>query len=229
MRRLLLASVALASFISGSAQAADVWAPPPVYQVANPAVYQVAARWPGLFSWSGFYVGGHAGWGWGSFEATNLGLASPYQVDVTGGVAGGQVGFNWQLAALVVGVEADFSAKGFHGSDDGAIATTDELRGRWGGTARVRLGYALDRWMFYATGGWASLNYRYNVTPVLPSYPGLVSSTTDSGWVVGAGVEQSFAPNWSAKIEYLHAEYGNLDLATDEVRVGLNYKWVASY
>jgi outer membrane immunogenic protein len=51
--------------------------------------------------------------------------------------------------------------------------------------------------------------------------------------VVGAGIEYAFAPNWSAKVEYLHADYGsdtyalpaatNIDFKTDTVKVGVNY------
>jgi outer membrane immunogenic protein len=218
MRQLLLASIALGSLVGGSAQAADPWGQPPVYQVAS--------RWPGLFSWSGFYIGGHAGWGWGSFEIDNLRVGPTSRIEVNGVVAGGQVGFNWQWDPIVFGVEFDFSTKGFQGSDDATFGSLDEVGGRWGGTARARLGYAVDRWMFFTTGGFGLLNYRYSST-IVPAGPGFASSNTDNGWVVGGGIEQAFAPNWSAKIEYLHGEYG--DLATDEFRFGFNYKFVASY
>ena len=63
MRKCLLAGVTLAC-LAGVSAAADVWEQPPVYQVAVPPVYGVASRPPGLFSWSGFYFGGHVGWGW---------------------------------------------------------------------------------------------------------------------------------------------------------------------
>jgi outer membrane immunogenic protein len=233
MRQLFAVTIALA-VAGGSAQASDPWGQPTVYQVADPPVYQVASAWPGLFSWSGFYVGGHAGWGWGSFEVGNLGIAPPSRIAVNGGIAGGQVGANWQWGAFVAGVEADVGAKAFKGGDDGTAGSLDQISGRWGGTARVRLAYALDRWMFFATGGGALLNYHYDST-LAPSgltltqnrNLGFARSITDSGFVVGAGIEQSFAPNWSAKIEYLHADYGNL--VTDEVRAGLNYRWVAPY
>jgi outer membrane immunogenic protein len=229
MRRVLLAIIALGNLV-GFAQASDLWGQPPVYQVAS--------RWPGLFSWSGFYVGGHAGYGWGTSDATNLGIAPDSQFNISGGVAGGQVGINWQWEPLVLGVEVDFSAKAFKGGDDGAFGTVDEVSGRWGSTARLRLGYALDRWMFFATGGWALLNYHYSstLTPGLVIAPaglgiapgvGIASTNTDNGWVFGGGVEQAFAPNWSAKVEYLHADFGNL--ATNEIRAGLNYRFVASY
>jgi outer membrane immunogenic protein len=233
MRQLLLVGVALMGLAGGSAQAADLWGPPPVYGVA--------ARPPGLFSWSGFYLGGHAGWGWGTFEIKTPGDTNGF--DVKGLVAGGQGGFNWQWNPIVFGVEVDVSAKQFNGNDGGTGGALDRFDGRrgWGGTARGRLGYAVDRWLFFATGGWALLNHNYAST-ILPAGPGVTFRDRDNGWVVGGGIEQAFAPNWSAKIEYLHANYGDRNraaaifahpwittLATDEVRFGLNYKFDVAY
>jgi outer membrane immunogenic protein len=237
----MFAIIALGTLASGSTQASELLEPPPVYQVApgwpgilgQPPVYQVASIWPGLFSWSGFYAGGHAGWGVGAFRPTHLVIVPNTQINVSGGVAGGQAGFNFQWDALVLGVEVDVSAKGFHGSDDGTFGTVDTIAGRWGGTARLRVGYALDRWLFYVTGGGALLNYRYDsISAFVNGFPeaggpGVASSVTDKGWVVGGGIEQAFARNWSAKVEYLYTDFGNL--ATNELRVGLNYKFVASY
>jgi len=235
MRQLLLASIALGGFAADSALAAELGAQPPVYEVATrwpgaqPPVYEVAAAWPGLFSWSGFYIGGHAGWGWANLEPTsitnNRNTNNRFVAD--GFVAGGQGGFNWQWNSIVLGIEADFSAKAFRGNIGFfPFDVFDKFDARWGSTARVRLGYAVDRWLFYATGGWAALNYRY-ISEITPFGPGVTSLITENGWVVGGGIEQAFAPNWSAKIEYLYADYGVL--ATNEFRFGLNYKIVPSY
>jgi outer membrane immunogenic protein len=233
MRQLLLAGVVLAGLASGSARAADViWGPPPVYGVA--------ALPPGLFSWSGFYLGGHVGWGWGNFE-----IRSPehtHGTNVNGGVAGVQGGFNWQWNPIVFGVEVDASAKQFNGNDGAPFGVLNRFDGRrgWGGTVRARVGYAVDRWLFFATGGWALLNYRYAAT--ILDGPGVVFPNHDNGWVVGGGIEQAFAPNWSAKLEYLHMDYGDHNraaaifvnpftthFASDELRFGLNYRFLLDY
>jgi outer membrane immunogenic protein len=241
MRRCLLAGITLACLAGGSA-AADVWEQPPVYQVAVPPVYGVASRPPGLFSWSGFYFGGHVGWGWGAFEIEGPGFPSQ-TIDLTGFVAGGQAGYNWQWSQIVFGVETDISATQFNGNDGNVGAAVDRFDGRrgWGATVRGRLGYTFDRWLFFVTGGWAFLNYNYSST-ILPAGPGVVFSDHDNGWTVGGGIEQAFSPNWSAKVEYLHTDYGNrgraaaifanpwtTTLATDEVRIGLNYRFEMAY
>lgn len=242
MRGWLLAKIALGCLAAGAAHAADVWVQPPMYEPAGPPVYGVAARPPGFFSWSGFYVGGHVGWGWGTFEIKHSGTPT-YGVDVTGLIAGGQVGYNWQWNQIVLGVEVDVSAKQFNGNDGGTFGELDRFDGRrgWGSTARGRFGYTVDRWLFFVTGGWALLNYNYS-SSILPAGPGITFSNHDNGWVVGGGIEQAFAPNWSAKVEYLHMDYGDRNrvaaifatpwittLATDEVRVGLNYKFDFAY
>lgn len=240
MGKCLLAGVTLAC-LAGVSAAADVWEQPLVYQVAVPPVYGVASRPPGLFSWSGFYFGGHVGWGWGAFE---IEVPGPTQtIDLTGFVAGGQAGYNWQWSQIVFGVEADISATQFNGNDGNVGAAVDRFDGRrgWGATVRGRLGYTFDRWLFFVTGGWAFLNYNYAST-IFPAGPGIVFSDHDNGWTVGGGIEQAFSPNWSAKVEYLHTDYGNrgraaaifdspwtTNLATDEIRIGLNYRFEIAY
>jgi outer membrane immunogenic protein len=187
-------------------------------------------------------LGGHVGWGWGDFGIHVPG-APTEGVNVTGFVAGGQAGYNWQWSRVVLGVEADISASQFNGNDGGVSGVLDRFDGRrgWGGTVRGRLGYAVDRWLFFVTGGWAFLNHNYSST-ILPAGPGIVFSDHDNGWTVGGGIELAFSPNWSAKVEYLHADYGdrsrtatifanpwNTTLTMDELRIGLNYRFDVAY
>src|SRR6266850_340416 len=66
-----------------------------------------------VYNWTGFYLGGHAGYGAGSFGPdTNTeplqGAFFPHSV--TGMIGGYQAGYNWQLTnRVVLGVEADIS------------------------------------------------------------------------------------------------------------------------
>lgn len=241
MRRCLLMGISLAC-LAGASAAADVWEQPPVYQVAVPPVYGVASRPPGLFSWTGFYLGGHVGWGWGAFEV-EVPQGPSGTIDLNGWIAGGQGGYNWQWNQIVLGIEADLSASQFNGNDGGVGLAFDRFDGRrgWGTTVRGRLGYTIDRWLFFVTGGWAFLSHNYAST-ISPAGPGIVFSDHDNGWTVGGGIEQEFSPNWSAKVEYLHADYGDSSraaaifanpwtttLTTDELRIGLNYRFGVAY
>jgi outer membrane immunogenic protein len=120
MLRLSVCTSALALF-TGIAAAADL--PPPI-TVAPPMTSPI----PIAFNWSGFYIGGHGGWGFGTGAFTD------------GFVVGGQVGVNWQWNSFVLGAEGDGSFVDWDATD--AV-----------GTARLRGGLAFDRFLVYGTGG----------------------------------------------------------------------------
>ena len=113
----------------------------------------------------------------------------------------------------------------------------------WLATIRGRIGWAFDRWMIYATGGGAFADVEARVVPnPATGLPTISENRTRSGWTVGGGFEWAFAPNWSAKVEYLHAEFenegyfltppagfanraGGVPLHNDIVRAGINYRF----
>jgi outer membrane immunogenic protein len=177
--------------------------------------------------WSGFYVGIQGGYGWGDSEH-HQGGASTGTFDISGGLAGVTWGTNWQRGNWVYGLESDFSFS----SIDGDFTTPTCLGTcftdiRTLSTSRVRLGYAVDRSLFYATGGLAYGNVRAGREP-------FDDDETRFGWTVGAGIEWAFAPRWSLKAEYLHVDLGDrrnysfggsvdVDITADIARVGLNY------
>jgi outer membrane immunogenic protein len=124
MRKLLLAGVGAAVVAAAPALAADLPAAPVAVPVVAPAPW----------SWTGFYVGGNAGYSWGNADATGTvalavsvngvpftSLLTPQSAggtnSVNGWLGGGQAGFNWQSGALVVGIEADIQATGQSGSN----------------------------------------------------------------------------------------------------------------
>ena len=138
-------------------------------------------------NWSGFYAGVNAGYG----SSDNTDVLSP-----AGGFGGGQIGYNWQgmfgHPALVLGVEADIQ-----GADISDSAYDNSSKMDWFGTVRGRLGYAFDRALIYATGGLA--------------FGGVNNdgfSETQTGWVIGGGLEYKLTPAWSVKGEY---QYLDLD------------------
>jgi outer membrane immunogenic protein len=205
MKKLLLATAAIV-LASAPAIAADLG------RRTQPYYAPQAAQ---LFNWTGFYVGGNAGWGWGSALGT----------DPSGYLIGLQAGYNFQYASgLLAGIESDIAISGIDGSLGGTAFGLDYL-----GTVRGRLGYAMDRYLVYGTAGLA-----YGRGDV--SAGGLSNEQTHLGWTIGAGVEAMIAPNITARLEYLYADLGRETYTTvgGPVRVGfdvnvlrtaLNYKF----
>jgi outer membrane immunogenic protein len=198
------------------------------------------------FSWTGFYAGVHAGYGWAdldTFYSENLGVGGKPD----GFLGGGQVGYNYQLSNnLVLGLEADaafadLKDDGKQGDSDFAFGTGAKIAAL--GTVRGRAGYAIDRVLPYVTGGFAWANARTGVTVGGDAIQNL--SFTDSkvftGWTVGAGLEYAVTNNITAKVEYLYADLGSKDLSPhpfgasfqvpadlsslQTVKFGLNYKF----
>jgi outer membrane immunogenic protein len=210
MKRLLLGTMALIGLLSaGAAQAADM----PVK--AAP----VAA--PPPFSWSGFYIGAHVGAGWGTVES-NLpfeDFALPISSHtVNGFLGGGQVGWNWQINSwLVFGFEGQFSGSDIKGDAPCLIVFNCHTKVNWLASAAGRVGYAYNQTLYYVKGGgaWADSDYRADfLSAGVATFTG---SSTRSGWMVGAGIEQAFWTNWSAKLEYNFMDFG-----TDNIGFAFN-------
>jgi outer membrane immunogenic protein len=167
MRKVLSAAVAALAVIGATqARAADL--KKPVYKAPPP----VAAPVP-VFSWTGCYVGGHVGGGWGRKDITDPGdnFAPPgasVQIDPSGFIGGGQVGCDLQLSPnWVIGVEGKASWADVRGSTDetplfsqvnvflpGQTATaTFSERTNLIASVTGRLGYSWDRWLIYGKGG----------------------------------------------------------------------------
>jgi outer membrane immunogenic protein len=247
----LAAIVAVAT--SGSAIAADFLAP--TYKA--PVLVN-----PPLYIWSGFYVGAHVGGGWAqdSFRQTPAAIVvggSSGSINSSGVIGGGQAGFNWVfIPNWLLGFEADVSGANLDGtkvtnvSPIVAIGWTEKVDAF--GTARGRLGYVANNWLFYATGGFAWSDDTFMRTQLAQSATSVPvgdmrsNSPTRGGWAVGGGVEWGIYRNLTAKIEYLHF---NLDdegfsfntinnsgiiisrsvdegrLSIDTIRVGVNYRF----
>jgi outer membrane immunogenic protein len=202
--------------LGGSALAADL--PPAAPPPRAPAVY-VPVVTP-VYNWAGIYVGINGGYGFGSSTwsdpqnpATTTGSFS-----TNGGLVGGTLGVNFQADAFVAGVETDLDWQSLQGNSSNTFCTnvftstaaaaaaglSCETKSNWIGTVRGRVGYAADRVLLYATGGGAFAN----VETGLVGQP--LQSTSKFGWTAGAGVEVAFADNWTAKVEYLYADLGNV-------------------
>jgi outer membrane immunogenic protein len=242
MKRLSLAITAFSLF-SASAMAADL-APQPVEPVVPVAP---------SFTWTGFYVGAEAGYGWGDSKITSrfpgggpLLKSSP---DPDGGFGGAYLGYNYQFGGnFVLGIETDFNGGSIKATDGVTInggpfpvlQGTTELD--WFGATRARVGYAFDRFLPYLAAGvaYGNVTTGYNI-PVL----GGVSGTKDStqvGWTAGAGLEYAVTDNLIARVEYRYTDYGSVSqtspalvlppgtrtktkLSTNDVRIGISAKF----
>jgi outer membrane immunogenic protein len=231
VNKLIVAAIAAFGF-AGSAFAADIPVKAPMVPVAAP------------FNWTGLYVGAVAGGAWGSsvqfFTGAPGGSTDRYNIQGING--GGTLGYNWQFDPhWVAGIEADFSGAHIKGTGISSATygcgTECSTNVNWFGTARGRLGYAFDHWLFYGTGGLAYGN-------IVTVEAGGPVNTTRAGWTAGGGAEYAFNRNWSAKLEYLYVNFSSyvysnatnaffgcagLNCSTDArfsvVRLGANYKF----
>ena len=222
MKRALLSGVALAALV-GSAVAADI--PRRVERAAPPIPYIAA------YNWTGFYAGINGGWGWGTGSMS--GSTATGDLQGSGGLIGGTLGYNWQSGQVVWGLETDLDWSGIKGSGNCRGTPNCEVKNDWLGTTRLRLGWANDRWMPYLTGGVAYGDVKANVN----GFPG--GSETRVGWTAGGGVEFAISQPWTAKVEYLYVDLGdfncgtkcggtspdNVNFRSHIVRAGLNYRF----
>jgi outer membrane autotransporter protein len=245
MRKVVLGIVALLSAGGNVALSADM--PLKAVRKAPPIGY----------SWTGCYIGGHVGGLTGQTEytsdfANNASFTPNQDVNFSSFTGGGQVGCNYQTSSrIVLGLEVDVSA-----ADVNKYGIIDQVEFEqilrtnidWYGSVRGRIGYAADRWMIYATGGWAFSritssyeNYTDASLTVLETSGAIPydEGVHKSGWTVGAGLEYALTDNWIVRGEYLYFDFGKqrvfdpgpvyVDGRTDfhVGRFGLSYKFGA--
>jgi len=209
-------------------------APPPVQP------YNVLPAYVPGYNWTGFYVGANAGAAWttGSGTVTILtpaGLAlsvpSDASKNATGVIGGGQIGYNWQIANWVLGVEADADASGQESASTAVpcgLTVVCDVQGSTSvksfGTVRGRAGFTVgdNRWLIYGTAGFAWQQVSTSIDVIHPS--GRVSnvvsgSTTTTGYAVGAGFEVALWGNWTGGAEYLFIHTGDFTNAGGAVVV----------
>jgi outer membrane immunogenic protein len=230
----IILTAALMAPLGASAFAADL----PVRSAPEPMFSPVSA-----YNWTGIYVGANAGYGWGNQNP--LGLIAPQfgqnnGFNINGGMFGGTVGGQVQVNHVVLGLEADGDWAWIDGSSTASIrllpGTALRLDSRNDAlfTARSRIGYAADNWLFYSTFGVAALNGEARGSVLSGatacgtiSLPNCSNSQFRPGVAAGLGVEYGFTPNWSAKLEYIWAGAvaGTSTEYINTIRVGLNYRF----
>ncbi len=224
MKRLALAAAAAACF-AAPAFAADLpsrYAPPAPYYAPAP-----------IFSYNGLYAGINGQLGFGSISTSggNAGFGGPF-----GGLGGVTLGYNYQSGALLVGLEADIGFGSIASPTNHGYNVTSSSNIHGIGTGRARVGYVMDRALFYVTGGYAGAQMSGSVSDFSRA-PGYVLQDSHylNGFAVGAGIEYALTTRISIKGEYLFTDFGSTNYfngSRDQtsasthinlVRAGLNY------
>ncbi len=191
MKKFLLGAVGFVALVlTAPASAADLAARP--YTKAPP---MIAA----IYDWSGFYIGANGGWG-SSRNCWN---------DAVDGATGLQIGYRWQSAGWVFGLEAQGDWADLRGSNASQFFTVPAQTNRSKidafGLFTGQIGYAWNNALLYVKGGAAITDSRFTTIDTATGI--LTSSTGDStrwGGTIGAGLEYGFASNWSVGVEYDH-------------------------
>ncbi len=237
-----LAALCVTMVAAGSANAADLGGGP------RHSVKDDLRDYRPAWSWTGFYAGVHAGYAFsndGSFETTgqvqanintvNAG-ARPGSVDSdrNGFIGGGQIGYNWQMNGIVIGVEADIS---YVDNEDsvrvvttvGGVTRNNDFRSKldYLGTVRGRLGYAHDKTLLFVTAGLAYGDVEVSGDFSGPATAGFnrqftgSSSGFETGYVVGGGFEHAFTSNWTFKGEYLYYDLGSSTVGVNRIETAI--------
>lgn len=258
----LVALLALAAVPNG-ARASDLPGSPPKPALVAPSLPAPAPA----FDWTGFYVGGHGGFGVDHYAfkyavfTPGASFTGTDGITSVGPVLGLQAGFNYQIplgfmpGGFVAGVEVDASWTGINGVTTGSgVPPSGTGVISFGGrflnvaTARLRLGYAYDRFLFYVTGGFAygasKAYYQLDTITGFSSSGSHISRRSGIPPYVGSmgfGVEYAMTPNWTVRAEYfydgINAHFQNYNTASGGTvgfgtrtmyhigRIGLNYKF----
>jgi outer membrane immunogenic protein len=249
---MLLGVVGLVALCAaGPAVAADL-APRPYVKAPPP---MVAA----IYDWSGFYVGINGGGAssrdcWTATSSNGAAITPNLSEgchNATGGLVGGQIGYRWQAASWVFGVEGQGDWADLKGSNPSLIALipyTNQTKVDAIGLLTGQVGYAWNNVLLYVKGGAAVTDNKYTsffpVGNVFAAAGVPFNAATDTRWggTVGTGLEVSFAPNWSVGVEYDHLFMGNPNITfpasgiavgrTDNIGQGIdmgtvhvNYRW----
>jgi outer membrane immunogenic protein len=207
MKSFLLATVGLVALvgIAAPASAADmaVKARPPAPVIAP------------IYDWTGFYIGANGGWGQSrncvSFvDVTGFVIGDACR-NQSGGLAGGQVGYRWQVNQWVFGVEGQGDWADISHTRQSVLFPALSTRTKTDGIGLFtgQIGYAWNAALLYVKGGAAVTGNRFSIQDTLTGFEFASASSTRWGGTVGVGFEYGFTPNWSVGVEYDHLFMGH--------------------
>ncbi|MGE4250234.1 MAG: outer membrane protein [Parvibaculaceae bacterium] len=228
MKRALLGVAAAVAIMTGPAFAADIVAPEPMAP-----------------SWSGLYLGVHGGWAWADLDAQYNnpetdeecfendsefpgGCAIDLKAD--GPFVGGQVGYNFVFdGGLMVGIEGDYAWMDLKDDDFGgnpednppgpanSWETHVEQEIDQVASVRARLGFAMDNFLPFITGGWA---WAHSERSAHGDFVDDSDKNWHDGWTIGGGFEYLISEDWSVKAEYRYYDFGKETYMVNEITDG---------
>ena len=204
MKMVFVVSAAVIALVGGRAVAADL--------PMRPAPFQGGPVIPD--NWTGFYLGANGGPAWARTCWTFLpAVGAPVAEgchDVLGGAVGGQVGFNWQIGSLVLGVEGqgDWAWLAANNVSQAFPAFTNRTRVDAIVDVTGRVGYTWGAALLYVKGGGAWVRDHYSASVTATGVVAGGASETLSGWIAGVGVEWNLTRNWSLAVEYNRFDFG---------------------
>jgi len=239
LKSLILASSVVFTFV-GAANAADAIIAEEPIAVAAP-----------VFSWSGAYLGGQIGYGWGKSKW------SAYDADEDEGdsinfkpngfLGGLYAGYNFDIGNnVILGVDGDVTYNALKKSysetdEDFGLTAKVESKLRWSGAVRARAGYTVDRFMPYIAGGVAFGSVKNSISlSAGEDSIGVSQSKTLTGWTLGGGVDYAATDNVIIRFEYRYTDYGSKNFGggdedlgfgaknkfkTNDIRLGVAYKF----
>ena len=204
MKRILLATVAVAALGSASALAADLPQRP---------VYKAPVMMAPPPTWTGCYIGGNIGGAFGNASVTDNASGAEVSGNGSGFAGGGQIGCDYQFSGgFVIGMRNMFD--GTSNKKSGTFATgplagdVANFNNQWFDTLTARLGYAVQPdWLLYFQGGGAWAQTSTNITAAGVQIG--QTSSTRTGWTIGGGMEWMFAPHWSTFLEGNYMDFGS--------------------
>jgi outer membrane immunogenic protein len=219
--------------------------------VAADLYYKAPVAVP-VYNWTGFYIGGNVGGAWGNFDPRAVTVYSedgwfvPTDIPAidavgiqngkaTGFTGGFEAGYNWQSRNFVFGVEGDIEALSLSSRVSGSalypgypytFTVTSNTGTTWLATVRGRLGYAVNNYLIFATGGaaftdlhgsFAFFDNYGNAAGNPNAHESAFFSDTKTGYTIGGGVEAGLWGNWSVKGEYLYADFGTVSTSSNNL------------
>lgn len=238
MKTKLITAISLLSLGAVShASAADVI----VHRHVMPAIIMQPAP---AFSWTGPYAGVEGAYQWGKHRVYLGGAkASDFSQNLDGAGAGLFAGFNSNmLSGAVLGIETDlmwnklngkFGYKGTGTTDKTAVGALDnDVKEKWSGATRIRLGFAHDRILPYIAGGVAYSNIATTatltpegVTADADKFHINDHSETMLGWTAGVGVDCAVADNLFMRLEYRYNDYGKKTIPYSEAQTPPTFRY----
>ena len=182
-------------------------------------------------TWTGLYVGGQFGGGWGTSQTTNVTATSAEPagtVDgptgLSGALGGLYAGYNYQMNQYLVGIDGDFSWSSVDGdSTDIGLTNGHTLSHHtymdWLTSVTGRVGYTNDNWLLFAKGGWAWAQFHGTTNNSLGAVNFGVGSSSEvrDGWTVGAGLEYAVTSHVTLKLEYDYVGFATANYTSTDV------------